>query len=234
MSNIKRGSLIVFEGIDGSGKSTISRKIAEKINARLLFEPVLENGLKNLIVNNKKFDLFFEDPDIKSINNFTEDNLKYHLFMASRVISLTKAFNLMKEGTNVVLDRSFVSTMVYQYTLGQEYIINENIDLYANLAEKNSIIDKYYFTTVSATSPDLIIFLDINLETCLNRLKSKTDGNDMDPKDVSEIKDRIEKYESAIKICKRKGFALERINANYEESVVVDSCLTTILPILQQ
>jgi len=178
-----RHPVILIEGYDGSGKSTISKyveKYYSNLNPIIYSEPIRENNIRNILVNNEEFNKFFiNDENVTGVTDSEIDIIKYYLFMASRSVNLTKICNHISNieyGGIAIMDRSFPSTMLYQRNLDLEYgfdIIKQNVNLY------NSYSEIYRFGT-TLDSPDLIIFLDINVQTCINRLKDRH-LNDMDP-----------------------------------------------------
>lgn len=90
---IKKVKLIIFDGIDGSGKSTQAKLITKKIKAVYLKEPC-----------------FFKKQILKEINPLTE----VFLFLADRSEVYAQVEKFLKKGRVVILDRSYPSTLAYQ------------------------------------------------------------------------------------------------------------------------
>ncbi|GIW65986.1 MAG: thymidylate kinase [Candidatus Parcubacteria bacterium] len=143
------GKLIIIEGIDGSGTTTQSKLLfkylkANKINSILTKEP-FNKYLVNLIKKNKEpiIDLF--------------------LFLADRSIQYSKVRQWLKEGKWIVSDRSFPSTLVYQWYLNEKLkkLINKNLIIKLNNLSQFNI------------QPDMVIVLDINPQVAIKRLKNK-------------------------------------------------------------
>ncbi|GIW67512.1 MAG: dTMP kinase [Candidatus Parcubacteria bacterium] len=133
--------LIIFEGIDGSGKTTQARYFAKKLKAVYLFEPK-----------------FFRQQIFSSIQPLTE----LFLFLADRseVYGQIKNFLLKK---NVILDRSFPSTLAYQLEgRNLKKLISINDYLKIDLLARQSI------------QPDIVIIFDLPVKVALSRLKKKT------------------------------------------------------------
>lgn len=103
---------IVIEGLDGSGKSTVSKHLAEKLNAKLLTTPGA--GFKEV---RKQLDTVFE-------HNTKARQLFY---MATVLNVASEAQRLIDSGQNVVVDRYWLSTQVYHHWMsnGQCYTLDE-------------------------------------------------------------------------------------------------------------
>jgi thymidylate kinase len=140
--------LIVIEGLDGTGKSTIAKALASSINAKLLSTPGVE-----FLETRKIMDQVYEN-----------NPLARQLYYASTVVYLSERLkDLMTQGEVVVIDRYWLSTMVYHHWKcgGKPFLLKEVED----------IIQK----------PDLTIYLNLPMiERALrinNRLeRTKEDG----------------------------------------------------------
>jgi dTMP kinase len=145
---------IVFEGIDGSGKSTQAELFYYKLNSLglksvKLFEPTngpfgieIRSHLKNKIMPSPEFmlDLFIKDREFDSATNIQP---------------------ALKNGFNVVMDRYYHSNAAYQGAMGldPEFIIQENI-------------------SKKFPKPDRVYFIDIPVKTALARIKNR--NSDLD------------------------------------------------------
>ncbi|AHC51234.1 thymidylate kinase [Sulfolobus acidocaldarius SUSAZ] len=137
--------IISFEGIDGSGKTTISKIIYEKL--------LIEIG------SNRKIILTSEPFSREIIKLIEEIGWKDPisltlLFTADRAYHLNLLFKQSPE--IIIMDRYIDSTIAYQSSLG----IDEN--WIRNL-------NKYF------PEPDLTILLDLKPETAIARIKNKVD-----------------------------------------------------------
>ena len=146
-----RGAFIVFEGIDGSGKSTQARLLAARLQdagvpVHQTAEPT--NGpVGTLIRNGFNRRVDFDDRVIAS------------LFVADRLDHITNAHDgmlgIVERGTTVLCDRYHLSSQAYQASdVGSEWI-----------ASSNSI-------STDLMLPDLTIYLDVSPEVALERLAS--------------------------------------------------------------
>lgn len=98
MSHHNQAVFVVFEGLDGSGKSACAQRTAEVLGAHYMTTP---SG--PLRANREQI--------VESFNGCQE---AAHLMYLASVASASQSIGrLMSEGTSVVLDRYFLSTQVY-------------------------------------------------------------------------------------------------------------------------
>ena len=106
----RRPTFIVFEGLDGSGKSTCAAQLAEHIGAEFMTTP--SPGVRR-----------YRDDLIKSIGSSQEARQLFYLatvFAASAEVSA-----LLQRGRSVVLDRYFLSTQAYAAFRGSLLAVDE-------------------------------------------------------------------------------------------------------------
>ncbi|MFH1148637.1 MAG: dTMP kinase [Pseudomonadota bacterium] len=109
---LKKGILIVFEGIDGAGKSTQARILYEELEKRS-FETVFSKEPTDSVYGLKIRDLATRDRDSVSPEE------EYHLFVNDRRIHVAGLIKpSLVDGKIVILDRYYHSTMAYQGALG--------------------------------------------------------------------------------------------------------------------
>jgi dTMP kinase len=147
----KKNLFLAFEGIDGSGKSTQSKMLEEKmkaggINVYHTFEPT-DSYIGSLIRKIFRHEI---EADHRTIAG---------LYVADRIDHLTNKENgilkKLEEGYTVITDRYYFSSYAYQGThMPQDWVITAN--------------------SVSADllRPDLNIFIDISPEVAMERLHS--------------------------------------------------------------
>ncbi|MCU4117137.1 dTMP kinase [Mycoplasma zalophi] len=150
---MKRARFITFEGMDGSGKTTIISKLKQKF--------IEENIINNFVFTREPGSS--KSDEAEKIRNFILDNnntfssaVEALLFAASRRINLEKAIWPALENNKIVIsDRYYHSSLIYQGILG-----NVGIE---KVREINMIATDY-------TKPDLIIFFDLKPEISLQRI----------------------------------------------------------------
>ncbi|QZA70500.1 thymidylate kinase [Erwinia phage AH04] len=140
-------SYIVFEGPDFAGKSTLTKKVAERLGYRLVAEPFTESenakAVKNAIINN-------------TFNKETE----IFLLAANRLEAFRDVITPNRHSPGVIGDRSVVSTMVYQVGEG---VYNRPLNILNFMAQ--TLQDQWH-----DIYPDHLFFLDIDHDTYLERL----------------------------------------------------------------
>ena len=153
-----KGKFIVFEGIDGSGKTTQIERLkanlqAEKQSVYVTREPT-DSPIGSVIRNvlNKR---------IK-----TSEKAIAALFLADRLDHIENPVNGMlgylEAGTNVISDRYYLSSYAYHSShVPLEWVIAANAEC------------------AQLMRPDLIFFIDISAEESLERLRKGRDFLDM-------------------------------------------------------
>ena len=143
---MKRGFLIVIEGIDGAGKTTHARKLVrwlrkKGIRARYTFEPTRGaiGRILEKMASKRKVDV----------------RVEALLFAADRIDHLNKIIRpLLEKGFIIISDRYVHSSIAYQsVTVGDQGWVEE--------------LNKF------AEKPDLVILLDVYPEIGLKRIKRK-------------------------------------------------------------
>lgn len=193
---------ITFEGPDGSGKSTIIKKIHEKLvsegyNIVLTREPggtPIAEKIRNIILDNKNQEL-----DARS---------EALLYAASRRQHLVeKIWPALKEGKIVLCDRFIDSSIAYQgggRNIGVENVLNVNL-----------------FATEN-TYPDLTIFFDVSPEIGLARVShDKKRVADRLDNENENFHDKV--YETFKEIVKNNPNRIVSIDASKSIDEVFDA-----------
>lgn len=146
------GTFITFEGIDGCGKSTVSKQVASILRKRgnevyHTMEPS-ENWLGQAVRRSYT----------EEISPFSE----VFLFMADRATHTDQIKKELAEGMIVISDRYCDSSTAYQGALLEEPLAEQGIDSVDWVASMNATIIR---------EPDITLLLDIAPEVSLERLK---------------------------------------------------------------
>lgn len=157
MNNLKKnkGTFIVIEGIDGSGKTTLAKNIfnfyknnnISSIYTREPFSSILNLEFKNL----------FEEYHKK----ITEKNyfFEYLIFAAERSIHIQKIIKpALLENKLIICDRFLDSSIIYQGLLG-----GVDLEFIKDVYEKTSLNIK----------PDLTIYCNVDENIALSRIKNR-------------------------------------------------------------
>ena len=161
--NTNRGLFIVFEGIDGSGKSSLSKALYSHLKENgvpcmLTCEPTLDNVLGLLIRE------YLKDPSI-------DESTMSLLFAADRVEHVKKIKRALKEGTTVICDRYIYSNFVYQGEFPSR-------DIHQVLKDKLLV-------------PDLTFFIDADPDVCIGRIAAR--GKSLDKYETLDNLERMRK-----------------------------------------
>jgi len=151
-TNSRKGKLIVFEGIDGCGKTTQAGLLAAELRRRkyrvlLLREPTNSawgRKIQRLAVSGR--DSISPREELELFVNDRRENVKRNILPA------------LEDGKVVILDRYYFSTMAYQGARGLDP---------RQIRELNESF---------APVPDLVILIDIPLELALKRIEENRRG----------------------------------------------------------
>lgn len=143
-----RGLFIVFEGIDGSGKSTQVERLARRLRRRGLEVVTLREPTKG------KWGRKIRELSRTSGSVTPEEELE--LFIRDRRENVAKSIRpSLESGKTVILDRYYYSTLAYQGARG------------LSLEEIRRRHRKF------AVVPDLVFILDVPVSTGLRRIKDR-------------------------------------------------------------
>ena len=161
----ERGLFIVFEGVDGSGKSSQLRAI-EKL--------LIENGdavTTTREPNGKIREMLMDEQMDKTTETL--------LFFADRCRNLKEVvLPALERGEIVLCDRYTLSSMVYQGLEGGQQKLVKRL-----IKEMNQIV-----------TPDLIIFIDVDAEESFARRVNAGQTNRLDAINYNQQKKRVEYY----------------------------------------
>lgn len=149
----KRGFFIVFEGCEGSGKSTQAKLLYRKLKSRPM-QVVITGEPGGTLIGNKIRDF------LKRAGNNISPLSELLLFNASRSQLTQDVINPgLDNGIAVICDRYVYSTIAYQgYGRGLDLTVIETVNRLA----------------MGGNNPDLVVLLDINP---INGLERKTQNN---------------------------------------------------------
>ncbi len=157
MTTVSDKSLfVVFEGIDGSGKTTLINNVIsllsqERINSVSLREPTSGPNGKKI----RSLLCMAEEPDA---------TILLDLFMADRLEDASlNIIPALKSGNIVLLDRYYYSTAAYQSK---------------NFSEAKDIIIRN--RSLNLPEPDILFFLDIDPDIAYNRVASREKNNNLE------------------------------------------------------
>lgn len=148
---------IALEGVEGSGKSTLSKKLAQKIKNEIGKEVVLTREPGGTTIGKEIRKLLLERRDI-NLSSLAET----FLFAADRAEHVQGIIKpALAKNNFVITDRYYYSTLAYQgYARGLE------LDLLKKICK----------LAIAGVEPDLIFLLDLPVELGLERAKSREEN----------------------------------------------------------
>ncbi|HCY06079.1 MAG TPA: dTMP kinase [Erysipelotrichaceae bacterium] len=203
------GFFITFEGPDGSGKSTASTGVYEKL---------LENGYDAIYTRepggidiSEQIRKVILDPKNISMDAKTEALL----YAASRRQHLVeKIIPALNEGKIVICDRFIDSSLAYQgYArgLGIEEVYK---------------INKF---AIGDYLPMKTLFLNVDAKTGLDRISNRKNKDRLDQEELSFHNDVFDGYQKVIEMYKDRMII---IDATKSEEEVIDMCYQEVIKIV--
>jgi len=164
---MNRGKFIVFDGLDGSGKTTQAKRAAE-----YLFDRAKTNSV---FLTREPY----HSPYYQQIRDLLKSNTNPHdsaelfteLFVKDRAVHVADIELLLARGVHVVSDRYKYSTLGFQQAQGMEL---------------SALIKMHDGMLV----PDLVVFIDLDVDRILERM---TQDSRRDVKEVFEQKEMMGK-----------------------------------------
>ncbi len=132
---IKKGKIIVIEGVDGAGKTTQINLLKEKLDPE-----------KNIFLREPGGTKSGQEIRKVILENELDPKTELLLFYASRnELILNEILPAVKNGKNVIIDRFELSSYAYQIYGREKPDLKKFIDeLSKNIVPEN-FVDKYYF-----------------------------------------------------------------------------------------
>ncbi len=206
-----KGKFITFEGTEGSGKTSVIRKIGEHFTS--LGYPVLmtrEPGgsriselIRNIILNKEHTEM--------------DSRTEALLFAASRRQHLVeKILPALNEGKLVICDRFVDSSLIYQgvaRNLGIDEVLS--INMFA--------IENHF--------PDRTIFIDVRPEVGLRRVFG-TPNREVNRLDLEQAAFHKKIYEGYLELIKRYPERIRSINGEADIDTVVEEAIKLIAELL--
>ena len=204
---MKKGSFIVIEGPDGSGKTTIALRLKEILSEKYDIVHTREPGgidiaeqIRNIILDPK--------------NTAMEAKTEALLYAASRRQHLVeKVIPALKRGSIVLCERFVYSSLVYQG--------------YARGLGIDAVYDINRFA-IGDSMPDLVLYLDVDEKTGLSRVNSRGNKDRLDGESNDFHKKVVEGYQ----LIKERFSDFKVVDASRGADEVLEDCLDIIYKFL--
>ena len=194
---------IVLEGLDGSGKSEISRRLHERMSGAL-GEHVL---------------LTYEPHDPSAAGEYIRQILRKEIAVSSRTLALAFALNRADHNERVIApfltagdrrvvicDRYLLSSLVYQSTGGLS-------------------VEDVLALNAGARPPDVTLFLDARPETCYARMDARRGDRQLFEEQLAETRD---KYLTIIQMLQARGASMHILDANGSVTDVLNAVIEAV------
>lgn len=191
----RKALFVVFEGIEGSGKSYQSLKLLKVLKKKKIPTIVTREPGGTLGAERIR-DLILKDyfnPNSKEVFNKYTDTLLYLAARNEHIIHKLKPAVLKKKV--VICDRFVDSTLAYQ-------VFGKGVE--------RSLIDKIHKHILSGIKPDITFLLKININKALKRLKKR------------KKKNRYDKFSKNFYLKAQKAF-LKIARSNKNKYIIVDN-----------
>jgi dTMP kinase len=143
------GKLIVFEGIDGAGKTTVHKALKERMGGR---DDIVFSGEPTDSEYGKRVREALRDGGVSA------EELLF-LFVQDRIEHVKNVVvPALKEGKVVILDRYYLSTVAYQAS--RLFLLKELL----------------FLNALFSPGPDLVIYFEVPVKQALERVKGRGDG----------------------------------------------------------
>ena len=159
---MQRGKFIVIEGGEGAGKTTVVRRVAERLK---------EENIPLVATREPGGSVVAESIRKSFINNKLGALSQLYCFSAARAVWVEQFLKpALAEGKNVISDRSFPATYVYQGLAGKLGL---------------PLVKKITNPTMRDVKPDLIIILDVSPATGVERSFKSGDTNSFEKESLA-------------------------------------------------
>ncbi len=164
-------TFITFEGIDGSGKSTVAKIAAERLGFALTAEPT-------------------EGPLGMELRQATERRdgsiVEALLFTADRYTHTEQIKKWLAEGKGVISDRYFHSTIAYQLAELQQRAERRGEEWNDKIKRewKEWLVE---INRPASIAPDITILIDVDVETALARVGNRGKLSNFEKRELLEI-----------------------------------------------
>lgn len=210
--------VIVLEGMDGSGKTTVCRNLVSRLE---------ETGLKAVYIKSLPDDTILGKTTRELLSTTIDNDIIVQLMLANASMVSRSMKLLASNGVDVLLvDRWILSTLAYG-RLGMD-VTTKYKNEYSNIV---SLIDSVL--KLNDISVDATIYLDVDIETSKARTASRNE-NDMYTGKLEQIKTAydisiIEFRSSQLNPDTMRNIGeIYTVDANDELDTVVDDCLDLV------
>lgn len=208
---MEKGKFIVFEGIDGSGKSTQLKHLGSRLKKKNIIvhetaEPT-DNAIGSLVRKILKGQIACAEPALAAL--FAADRLQHLLDPAEGLI------RMVGEGVTVICDRYYFSSYAYH---GVRSLMDWVIEINRLSAEM--------------LRPDLNLFIDVPVETALKRMSLSRERSELYEAEANLSAVRQKYFEAFERLKHREAVAV--IDGSDPEEVVAEAVWQAVRPLFEE
>ena len=188
-----KGKLIAFEGIDGAGKSTQIKRLAQWLQSQ---------GIEDICMTAESTKGYF-GRQIREAKERLSPKVERQLFVDDRKEHLVSCIlPAIQRGAVVLTDRYFYSSIAYQGTRRDAFDHDPNSE---ELCELQDEIGE--FNRLFAPEADILVYVRLDVDTAIERMKQGREA--LDP---------FEKRQTLIDVAN----AFDRVAASHPHAIIVD------------
>lgn len=196
--------LIVFEGIDGSGKSSVLAAVKQRLaDLGVECEATSEFGRP-------------EDWSVDARENLMASRNaqeELHYVMGTRVVHHERILGPLLALNHIVLmDRFLMSTMAYQssLTISEDFLLQRHIGL-------------------ELPVPDITFLIDVASETAKQRIAHRQDQSKIDQRPVAFFDEARGRYRRATQKLLSVGWDVQIINGEVPLAIIAENVATRVM-----
>lgn len=227
------GKLIVLEGIDGSGKTTIATKLTKdlmKINVPIFATREPSDGEIGKLIH-------------KYLSGECVQPIPYALqllFISDRLEHINDPINgilkSIESGVNVICDRFLLSTVAYtSYIYGADddyYVLHQSV--VRELDRNISLLKEYKLLMENMYTIYLDVEPEISVERTLTRNKQEGVSDSIFEGKLTQTSQLHLAYHIASALLKHEGYPVFSVDANRTEDAVYQDVFKTVTEILDK
>lgn len=213
----KKGLFIVFEGIDGAGKTSILKQLLDVLKEPKLVNKIFltrEPGGKNNTAAELIRDFF-----LKNLEAFDPLTLAY-LYASSRAEHVKKTINPnLEKGHIVISDRFVHSSYIYQ-----GIVQNQSLEVIHHVNQQ----------AIGNLEIDYIFYFDVSVNNALNRMKNRFDNTNAFDSQNKQFYEKLLKQYPSVFNAYNKPKKIIFIDANKSENEVLCEVKERLLEIFKE
>lgn len=207
--------LVTIEGIDGSGKSTLTTKFKEAYdkNNKAVFtsEPYSETKTHDII------------RDLLGQTDIDPTRLLY-LYMSNHISHVESFIRpQLNQGKTIFCDRYYDSMLVYQSTELESFLDTSEEPLLDDSKDLVYLFDELQNIGDFQLKPDVTLYIDISSEVAINRIKENRE--DIDRFETKKQLDELSKRYDLL--CQQKD-RIVRIDGEQNIEEVYSDCISVL------